>query len=77
MNRADRRRGQPAPHLARYRCPDCDSRVTRRPAPSGMLRLAVEHDPTCPAWTRSGSRPYSVVMPIPTDPADLKPKETP
>lgn len=74
MNRRERREKNAAGLDRLFRCPDCASAVRCRPAPSGVLHIAVEHDPTCPTWTRSGARPYSVVVPIPPDDSD--PEET-
>lgn len=53
-------------HRTEFRCPDCDSVVRLRPAPTGVLRVRVEHDPTCPAYLAHGNAPYSMLVQLPT-----------
>jgi hypothetical protein len=40
-------------------CPDCRSDVRiRRFAPTGVSRVEVLHDDTCPTWLAAGGQPF-------------------
>ncbi len=39
-----------ARYAATYRCPDCNSDVTRHSTPGAAHHLTIHHDDTCPWW---------------------------
>lgn len=58
MNRAERRKLPPAVRAVAdgYRCPDCDNSTRVSLDQSGMWRLDVLHDDTCPWFSAYEAR---------------------